>query len=111
MINPCGWVDEQGIDDTGRHGPQLAIVRLPTPDDGVTVRAMTSPSPSPGAAAPIPTRQLDLYSSAITLSDMEIFVYPQLLYSLVLANILSPVLWRWRDDPWFAAIDKLNSYR
>ncbi|WP_282756135.1 hypothetical protein [Desulfuromonas thiophila] len=111
MINPCGWVDEQGIDDTGRHGPQLAIVRLPTPGDGVTVRAMTSPSPSPGAAAPIPARQLDLYSSAITLSDMEIFVYPQLLYSLVLANILSPVLWRWRDDPWFAAIDKLNSYR
>ena len=35
-------------------------------------------------------------SSAVTLSDMEVFVFPELLYSLVLANIMSPRLWRWR---------------
>ena len=59
----------------------------------------------------LPEEQLDKYSSAITLSDMEIFIYPDLLYSLVLANIMSPVVWQWRDDPWFAKMDKLNPYR
>ena len=43
-------------------------------------------------------------SSAITLSDLEMFVFPELLFSLVLANIMSPRIWRWRDDPWFAGI-------
>ncbi len=47
----------------------------------------------------------ELLSSAFTLSDMEIFVFPDLLYSLVLANIMSPVIWRWRDEPWFAGIE------
>ena len=28
------------------------------------------------------------YSSAISLSDMEIFIFPELLYSLVLSNIM-----------------------
>ncbi|MBW2184846.1 MAG: hypothetical protein JRG71_00160 [Deltaproteobacteria bacterium] len=62
-------------------------------------------------AETLPEEQLDKYSSAITLSDMEIFIYPDLLYSLVLANIMSPVVWSWRDDPWFAKMDKLNPYR
>ncbi|MGI5868404.1 MAG: hypothetical protein ACOX9C_03025 [Kiritimatiellia bacterium] len=45
-------------------------------------------------------------SSAMTLSDMEVFVFPEIFYSLVLANIMSPILWRWRDDPWFKGIHK-----
>jgi hypothetical protein len=49
---------------------------------------------------------LEKYSSAFTLSDMEIFIFPDLFYPLVLANIMSPVIWRWRDDPWFRDIEK-----
>jgi hypothetical protein len=49
---------------------------------------------------------LEMYSSAYTLSDMEIFVFPDLLYALVLANIMSPVIWEWRSDPWFKGIEK-----
>ena len=56
----------------------------------------------------INTEHLEKYSSAITLSDMEIFVFPELLYALVLANIMSPRVWAWRDDPWFAKIDKMS---
>lgn len=56
-------------------------------------------------------RQLERASSAITLSDMEVFVFPELMYSLVIANILSPRLWRWRDDPWFKDIHKQKPYR
>ncbi len=37
------------------------------------------------------------YSSAITLSDMEIFIFPELMYSVVLANIMSPIIWKWRE--------------
>lgn len=55
--------------------------------------------------------QMEKYSSAITLSDMEIFVFPELLYSLVLANIMSPIVWSWREDPWFAKVAKKSSYR
>jgi len=51
--------------------------------------------------------RLELYSSAYTLSDMEIFVFPELLFGLVLANIMSEKLWQWRDDPWFANILKI----
>jgi hypothetical protein len=51
-------------------------------------------------------RTLEKYSSAFTLSDMEIFIFPELFYPLVLANILSPVIWKWRDDPWFRGIEK-----
>ena len=43
-------------------------------------------------------------SAAATLSDMEIFIFPELMFSLVLANILSPRLWTWRDLDWFAGI-------
>lgn len=63
---------------------------------------------------PIPSltpELLEKYSSAYTLSDMEIFVFPELLYALVLANIMSPRIWAWRDDPWFAKIDKMTPYR
>jgi hypothetical protein len=51
-------------------------------------------------------KTLEKYSSAFTLSDMEVFIFPDLFYPLVLANIMSPVLWSWRDDPWFSGIDK-----
>ncbi len=54
---------------------------------------------------------LERCSSAVTLSDMEIFVFPELMYSLVLANILSPRIWQWRDDPWFKGIRKLKPSR
>ncbi len=51
-------------------------------------------------------KTLEKYSSAFTLSDMEIFIFPELFYPLMLANIISPVLWEWRDDPWFKDIEK-----
>lgn len=51
---------------------------------------------------------LEKYSSAYTLSDMEIFIFPELMYSLVLANIMSPVIWKWKEDPWFAGIKKMG---
>jgi hypothetical protein len=51
---------------------------------------------------------LEKYSSAFTLSDMEIFIFPELFYPLILANIMSPQLWNWRDDPWFRDIEKKN---
>lgn len=35
---------------------------------------------------------------------MEIYIFPELLYPLVIANIMSPVIWSWRDDPWFKDI-------
>ena len=49
---------------------------------------------------------LEKYSSAFTLSDMEIFIFPELFYPLVLADIMSPELWKWRADPWFTDIEK-----
>ena len=55
--------------------------------------------------------QLEKYSSAITLSDMEIFVFPELMYSLVLANIMSPVLWQWRQLDCFKKLEDKNSYK
>ncbi|HSL87124.1 MAG TPA: hypothetical protein VK861_09335, partial [Bacteroidales bacterium] len=36
---------------------------------------------------------------------MEIFIFPELFYPLILANIMSPVIWQWRDDPWFDDIE------
>ncbi len=62
-------------------------------------------------STPPPADQLEKYSSAVTLSDMEIFVFPELLYSLVLANILSPRLWAWREHEWFKDVHKLKPYR
>jgi hypothetical protein len=55
---------------------------------------------------------LEKYSSAFTLSDMEIFVFPELLYPLVIANIMSPIIWKWREDEWFKDIHKKSfNYR
>lgn len=54
---------------------------------------------------------LEKYSSAISLSDMEIFVFPELLYGLVLANIMSPRIWAWRDHPWFEKLDSMKPYK
>jgi len=56
-------------------------------------------------------RDLERKSSAVTLSDMEVFIFPELMYSLVLANIMSPRIWRWRDDPWFDGMEKMTPYR
>ena len=52
------------------------------------------------------TKVLEKYSSAFTISDMEVFIFPDLFYPLVLANIMSPIIWNWRDDPWFENIEK-----
>ncbi len=51
-------------------------------------------------------RSLEKYSSAFTLSDMEVFIFPELFYPLVLSNIISPEIWKWRDDPWFDNIEE-----
>jgi len=50
-------------------------------------------------------------SSAMTLSDMEVFIFPELIYSLVLANIMSPRIWRWREDEWFGGLPRMKPYR
>ena len=52
------------------------------------------------------TKELEKLSSCYTLSDMEIFIFPELFYSLVLANICSPLIWEWKKDPWFANINQ-----
>ncbi len=57
------------------------------------------------------SKDLEKYSSAITLSDMEVFVFPELMYSLVLANIMSPVIWRWRREECFKKLEGKSSYR
>lgn len=51
-------------------------------------------------------KTLEQFSSAFTLSDMEVFIFPELFYPLVLANIMSPIIWEWRNDPWFKDIKK-----
>lgn len=72
---------------------------------------LTCTSDMPGGVRQVPPQDLEKYSSACTLSDMEIFVFPELLYALVLANIMSPKIWAWRDDPWFERIDRMSPYR
>ena len=59
----------------------------------------------------IPALPQEEKSSAVTLSDMEIFVFPELMYSLVLADICSPRLWAWRDLEWFAGIREMRPKR
>ena len=56
-------------------------------------------------------RDLERKSSAVTLSDMEVFIFPELMYALVLANIMSPRIWEWRSDPWFAGLESMTPYR
>ena len=48
------------------------------------------------------------YSSAFSLSDMEIFIFPELMYSTALADILSPKIWCWREDPFFKGIRDMS---
>ncbi|HSV27598.1 MAG TPA: hypothetical protein VLH60_06870 [Sedimentisphaerales bacterium] len=55
--------------------------------------------------------RLEKYSSAVTLSDMEVFVFPELIYSLVLANIMSPRIWRWRQEDCFIKLEGKSSWR
>ncbi len=57
------------------------------------------------------SKQLEKYTSAITLSDMEIFVFPELMYSIVLANIMSPVIWKWRELDCFKKLEGKSSYK
>jgi len=54
---------------------------------------------------------LEKRSSAITLSDMELFVFPELTFSLVLANIMSPIIWQWRELDCFKKLEGKSSYR
>jgi hypothetical protein len=56
-------------------------------------------------------QDVETYSCAITLSDMEIFVFPELMYSLVLANIMSPIIWRWREEACFKKLAGKSKYR
>lgn len=51
------------------------------------------------------------YSSAVSLSDMEIFIFPELLYALVYANLMSPRIWEWKNHPWFNKIDSMKPYK
>jgi hypothetical protein len=60
---------------------------------------------------PAAARDLERKSSAVTLSDMEVFIFPELMYALVLANIMSPRIWAWRDDPWFEGFESMTPYR
>jgi hypothetical protein len=57
------------------------------------------------------SEELEKYTSAITLSDMEIFVFPELMYSLVLADIMSPIIWRWRELDCFKKLQGRSSYK
>ena len=57
------------------------------------------------------SEKLEKYSSAITLSDMEIFVFPELMYSLVLADIMSPIIWQWRELESFKKLQGKSSYK
>ena len=60
---------------------------------------------------PVVVRNLERRSSAVTLSDMEVFIFPELMYALVLANIMSPRIWAWRADPWFEGLESMTPYR
>ena len=57
------------------------------------------------------SNELEKYSSAITLSDMEIFVFPELMYSLLLANIMSPIIWQWRQLDCFKKLEGKSTHR
>lgn len=56
-------------------------------------------------------RQTEMMTSAITLSDMEIFIFPELMIAGALANMMSPLVWQWKDDPYFQDMDKLSPYQ
>jgi hypothetical protein len=54
---------------------------------------------------------LEKYSSAMTLSDMEIFVFPELMYAILLADIMSPIIWQWRELDCFKKLEGKSSYK
>ncbi len=54
---------------------------------------------------------VEKYSSAISLSDMEMFVFGELIYALVLANIMSPIIWRWREEECFKKLEGKEAYK
>lgn len=54
---------------------------------------------------------LEKYSSAFTLADMEIFIFPELMYSLLLANIMSPIIWKWREEESFKKLQGKDPYK
>ncbi|MGD0572374.1 MAG: hypothetical protein ABSB11_05080 [Sedimentisphaerales bacterium] len=59
----------------------------------------------------IKPEDLEKYSSAVTLSDMEVFVFPELFYALILANIMSPLIWKWRDEDCFKKLEGKDSFK
>jgi hypothetical protein len=59
----------------------------------------------------IKPEDLEKYSSAATLSDMEVFVFPELFYSLILANIMSPLIWKWRDEDCFKKLEGKDNFK
>ncbi len=56
-------------------------------------------------------RRLEKLSSAVTLSDMEIFIFPELMIAGAIANIMSPVIWEWKNVKYFQGIERLTPYR
>jgi hypothetical protein len=59
----------------------------------------------------IKQEDLEKYSSAVTLSDMEVFVFPELFYALILANIMSPLVWKWREIDCFKKLQGKDSFK
>ena len=57
------------------------------------------------------TDDLEKYSSAMTLSDMEIFVFPELMFAILLADIMSPIIWQWRELDCFKKLEGKSSYK
>jgi hypothetical protein len=55
-----------------------------------------------------PNYNQELYSSTFTLSDMEIFVFPELLFAATLSAIMSEEIWKWKENPWFKDIEQQN---
>ncbi len=55
--------------------------------------------------------KMEKMSSAVTLSDMEIFIFPDLMIAGALANLMSPLIWEWKKDPWFLNMEKLSPYQ
>jgi hypothetical protein len=75
--------------------------------DRADLLSQVVPLPRAGTSA----RDLERKSSAVSLSDMEVFIFPELMYALVLANIMSPRIWEWRRDPWFEGLETMTPYR
>ena len=90
-------------DSTAQPAGRLPVQPLP--------RAIRCAAEGSVARYRVPKEEVEKYSSACTLSDMEIFIFPDLLYALVLANLMSPRVWEWRNDPWFERLDRMSPVR